>query len=72
MSEENCILIQARISEPQPAEASIAVGPDGTCACKITAGNTHVAATASDAESFEDVLKNRLAEVGVRDQPSPA
>ena len=47
-------------------EATIAVGPDGTCACKISAGEAHVAATAPDARSFEQVLKDRLAEVVAR------
>ena len=66
VSEDGFIVITAEFSENELVEATIAVGPDGTCACKISAGEAHVAATAPDAHSFEQVLKDRLAEVGAR------
>ena len=65
VSEDGFIVVTAEFSENELVEATIAVGPDGTCACKISAGETHIAATAPDARSFEQVLKSRLAEVGV-------
>ena len=47
-------------------EVSIAVGPEGTCGCRISAGDTHLASTAPDVRSFKQILKQRLAEVGAR------
>ena len=41
------------------------VGPEGDCACRTSSSETHLASTAADSRSFEAVLKNRLAEVGV-------
>ena len=66
VTEDRFIVITAEFSENELAEATIAVGPDGTCACTISAGEAHVAATAPDARSFKQVLKDRLAEVGAR------
>ena len=65
VSDENFIVITAAFSGNDEIAATIGVGPEGTCACKISAGDTHLASTAPDARSFERVLKNRLAEVGV-------
>ena len=66
LSEDCFIVIAAEFPENELVEATIAVGPDGTCACKITAGKSHVAATrASPARAFGEVLRERLAEVGV-------
>ena len=66
VSEDGFLVVMAEFSENEPVEATIAVGPDGTCAHKISAGKAHIAATAPDARSFEQVLKDRLAEVGAR------
>ena len=42
-------------------EARISVGPpEGTFACTMSAGDTHLASTAPDVRSFERVLKERL------------
>ena len=66
LSEDCFIVIAAEFPENELVEATIAVGPDGTCACKITAGKSHVAATrASPARAFGEVLRKRLAKVGV-------
>ena len=65
VSEDEFIVVTAELRGDNPIEASIAVGPDGTCAGKIAAGDTHLASTAPDVRSFEQALKNRLAEVGV-------
>ena len=63
--EDGFIVITAELPGDELVEASIAVGPDGTYACRISAGDTHLASTAPDAPSFVQVLTSRLAEVGV-------
>ena len=66
VNEDGFIVVAAEFSAAAGAvEASIAVGPDGTCACTVSAGDTHLASTAPDVRSFERALKQRLAEVGV-------
>ena len=65
VNEDGFIVVTAEVSAAGAVEASIAVGPEGTCACTVRAGDTHLAATAPDVRSFERVLKERLAEVGV-------
>ena len=70
VSEENFIVITATFSRDESVEATIAVGPEGTCACKISAGGRHLASAAPDARSFAQVLRDRLAEVGVGCQDS--
>ena len=65
VNEDGFIVITAELSGNEIVEASIAVGPDGTYACRISAGDTHLASTAPDAPSFVQVLTSRLAEVGV-------
>ena len=66
VSEEGFIVVAAELAGNGLVEASIAVGPDGTCACRVSAGGAHMACTAADGRSFERVLKERLAEAGVR------
>ena len=68
VNEDGFIVITAELPGDDWVKASIAVGPEGTFACRISAGKAHVAATAADAGSFERVLEDRLAEVGVRVQ----
>ena len=65
VSEANFIVITAELSGDDLIETSIAVGPEGTCACRISAGDTHLPATAPDVRSFERVLKDRLGKMGV-------
>ena len=64
VSEDGFIAITAQLPGDNQVEASIAVGPEGTFACTVSAGETHLASTAPDARSFERVLKERLAEAG--------
>ena len=66
VSEDSFIVITAELSGNDRVRASIVAGPEGTCACRISTGDTHLASTASDARLFEQVLKNRLSAVGVR------
>lgn len=61
-------MITAELPGNEPVEVTIAVGPEGTCACSISAGGRHAASTAPDPQSFETVLKSRLAEFGVHGQ----
>ena len=68
VDEDGGILLTAALAGVEAIEASIAVGPEGTCACWISAGDTRLAATAPDARSFEQVLKSRLARVGARSE----
>ncbi len=65
VNEDGFIVVTAVFRAVGTVEASIAVGPEGTYACTISAGDTHLASTAADVRSFERVLKQRLAEVGV-------
>ena len=63
MNEDGFIAVTAELSAV--VEASIAVGPEGSFACTVSAGDTHLACTAPYLRSFERALKERLAEVGV-------
>ena len=65
VNEDGFIVVTAELSAAGGVEASIAVGPEGTYAGTVGAGDTHLACTAPDVRSFERVLKERLAEVGV-------
>ena len=61
VNEDGFIVVTAVFPAAGTVEASIAVGPEGTYACTISAGDTHLASTAADVRSFERVLKQRLA-----------
>ncbi len=65
VNEESFIVITAEISGNEPVEVTIAVGPDGTCACKVRTAGSNLAAAALDPRAFEHVLASRLAEAGV-------
>ena len=66
VNEDGFVVVTAEFSAAAGAvEASIAVGPEGTCACTVSAGGTHLACTAPDVRSFERALTKRLAEVDV-------
>ena len=66
VNEDGFIVVAAEFSGAAGAVgATIAVGPDGTCACTVSAADKHLAVTAPDVRSFERALWERLAEVGV-------
>ena len=65
VSDENFIVITAEFFGDDVIETTIAVGPEGTCACKMSVGETHRGYMAPDVQSFERVLKDRLADMGV-------
>ena len=67
VSEEGFIVVTAEPSAADAVEASITVGPEGTCACTVSAGDTHLACTAPDVQSFERAVRERLAEAGLLD-----
>ena len=58
-------MITAELPGDDLVDVSITVGPEGTCACRISAAGAHTAATAADARSFETLLTERLAQVGM-------
>ena len=66
VNEDGFVVFTAEIPGVELVKASIAVGPEGTCACKISVGDAHLASAAPDTRSFEHLLTKRLADVGVR------
>ena len=65
VNEDGFIVVTVQFSADGTVEASIAVGPEGTYGCKVSAGDTHLASTATDVRSAERALREHLAEVGV-------
>ena len=65
VSEDGFIVVTVELSGAGAVEVSITVGPEGTCACAVSARDTHLACTAPDVQSFERAVRERLAEVGV-------
>ena len=68
VNEEGFIVLTTDVSGEEPVEATIGVGPDGTCACMVSTAHRQVATASPDTRSFEQVLAERLPDVGVRDQ----
>ena len=68
VNEDSFVVVTAEVSGNEPVEVTIAVGPDGTCACKVSTAHGQVASAALGARSLEQVLASRLPEVGVRGQ----
>ena len=72
VSEDGFVAITFEVRGEGQTEATIAVGPDGACACKIRVGDDVRAVTAPDGKSFERVLEKRLTEMGVVRAGGPA
>ena len=68
VNEDNFVVITATVPGEDVIDVTIAVGPDGPCACKVSVADGHRASVAPDVRAFEEVLECRLAEVGVRAQ----
>ena len=66
VNEESFIMVTATVPGDDVLDVTIAVGPDGTCACKVSTVDGQRASAAPDVRAFEDVLAERLAEAGVR------
>ena len=68
VNEDSFIVFTAGASGDESVEVTVAVGPDGTCACKVSTADGQRASAAPDVRAFEQVLASRLAAVGVRAQ----
>ena len=68
VNEDSFVVITATVPGDDVIDVTLAVGPNGTCACKVSAADGDVASAAPDVRAFEDVLAGRLAEVGVHGQ----
>ena len=66
MGEDSFIVITAEVPGNELIEVSIAVGPDGTCACRVNKSRGQIASASPDTRALEQVLASRLAELGVR------
>ena len=66
VSEDSFVVITAEVAGNELVEVTIAVGPEGTCACKVSTAHGQVASASPDTRSLEQVLASRLLEVGVR------
>ena len=66
VSEDSFIVVKAEVPGNELVEVTIAVGPDGTCACQVSTVRGQVASASPDPRALEEVLTSRLAELGVR------
>ena len=66
VNEDSFIVVTAAVPGDEVIDVTIAIGPDGTCACKVNSADGDLASAAPDVRAFEQVLASRLAEVGVR------
>ena len=66
VNEDSFTVATATLPGDDVIDVTIAVGPDGTCACKVSTADGNGASAAPDVRAFEQVLARRLAEVGVR------
>ena len=68
VNEDSFIVATATVPGDDVTGVTIAIGPDGTCACKVRTAEGDLASPAPDVRAFEHVLAGRLAEAGVRCQ----
>ena len=68
VNEDSFIVATATVPGDDVIDVTIAAGPDGTCAWKVSTADGHLASAAPDVRAFEQVLASRLADVGVRNQ----
>ena len=64
VNEDSFIVVTATVPGGDVIDVTIAVGPDGTCACKVSSADGQRASAAPDVRAFEQVLATRLAEAG--------
>ena len=72
VNEDSFIVVAAAVPGDDVVDLTIAVGPDGTCACRVSTADGDRASAAPDVRAFEQVLASRLAQVGVRARTHPA
>ncbi len=65
VNEDSFVVIAATVPGDDVIDVTLAVGPDGTCACKVSAAGRDLASAAPELRVFEQVLAGRLAEAGV-------
>ena len=68
VNEDNFVVIAATVPGDDVIDVTLAVGPDGTCACKVSTAGGQRASAAPDVRAFEQVLAGRLAEAGAHAQ----
>ncbi len=68
VSEDSFIVIAGELARDKLVKASIAVGPEGTCACRLRNGDLQVAAAVPDPHLFEQALAEQLEELGIHGQ----
>ena len=66
VNDESFVVVTATVPGEDVIDVTLAVGPDGTCACKVSTAAGDSASAAPDVRAFEQVLASRLGEVGVR------
>lgn len=64
VNENSFIVLTAVVPGDDVVDVTIAVGPGGTCAWKVSTADGDRASAAPDVRAFEQVLARRLAEVG--------
>ena len=70
VNEDSFIVLRAEVPGDDVINVTIAVGPDGACARKVSTTEGHLASAAPDVRAFEQVLASRLGEVKVHAQSS--
>ena len=66
VNEDRFIVLRAEVPGDHVTDARIAVGPDGTYACKVSTADGDRASAAPDVRAFEQVVASRLGKVGVQ------
>ncbi len=66
VNEDSLIVIRAEVPGDDVIDVTIAVGPDGTCACRVSTAHGVRASASPDTRSLEEVLTSRLAEAGAQ------
>ena len=66
VNEDSFIMVTAAVPGNDVIDVTIAVDPDGTCACKVSSADGDLASAAPGVRAFEPVLASRLAEAGLQ------
>ena len=65
VNEDSFVVIAARVPGDDVIDVTLAVGPDGTCACRMSTADGDLASVEPDVRAFEQVMPSRLADAGV-------
>ena len=66
VNEESFVVVTATVPGDDVIDVTLAAGPDGRCACKVSTADGDLASAAPDGRAFEQVLASRLAEAGLQ------